>query len=91
MGRPNTFSPGHLLATPGVLREAGSAEIMYALARHFACDWGDVCEQDKRMNDAALKSGDRLVSAYHTEDEQKFWIITEADRSATTVLLPDEY
>ena len=54
-------------------------------------DWGDLCSEDKQANDDALSVGARLLSAYHTGDGRKFWIITEADRSVTTVLLPEEY
>lgn len=52
---------------------------------------GDCCPADAAANDAALCDGDRILSVYHTHDRVKFWIITEADRSATTVLLPDDY
>ena len=85
------FPMGRLLATPGVLEMVSSDEIFIALGRHLKGDWGDVCNADKRRNDASLKDGSRLFSAYHTKYKRKFWIITEADRSATTVLLPSEY
>lgn len=61
------------------------------MRRHAKGDWGDLDVEDLQANDAALKSGGRLVSSYRTESGTKFWIITEADRSATTVLLPEEY
>ena len=57
----------------------------------MAGDWGEVDEEDKRLNDAALKDGTRLLSAYVTSRGAGLWIITEADRSATTILLPSEY
>lgn len=85
------FPMGRLLATPGVLETVSAEDIAAALERHLKCDWGDVCEADKRYNNEALRDGTRLLSAYHTSEGLKFWIITEADRSATTVLLPDEY
>ena len=66
-------------------------EIATALSRHLAGDWGDVCEEDRQENKLSLKEGFRLFSVYHAADGTKFWIITEADRSATTVLLPEEY
>jgi len=62
---------------------------MNAFQRHLQCDWGDVT--DKRANVQALQTGGRLLSAYHSSEGQEFWIITEADRSATTILLPEDY
>jgi hypothetical protein len=61
------------------------------LNRHAVCDWGELNQDDRLANAQALKNGSRLLSAYHLKDGTKIWIITEADRSATTVLLPDEY
>jgi len=66
-------------------------EIMDAFWRHESGDWGDVCAEDKEANETALQFGGRLFSAYHDSNGVKFWIVTEADRSATTVLLPDDY
>jgi hypothetical protein len=66
-------------------------DVVQSLARHLTGDWGDLDEHDWRMNDDALESGGRILSQYFTQDCTKFWIITECDRSATTVLLPDEY
>ena len=85
------FSPGRLVATPGVLDAVPREELMNAFYRHLYCDWGDISEQDKQMNNDALKHGERLLSAYRSSDNVKFWIITEADRSYTTMLLPSEY
>lgn len=85
------FPPGQVLVTPGALCAIPQRELHFALQRHMCCDWGDVCEADRRSNTQALKTGERLFSAYHTSDDLKFWIITEADRSATTVLLPQDY
>ena len=59
-----------------------------ALTRHAAGDWGNLCDEDRRENELALQEGHRLLSAYQADDGTKFWIITEADRSVTTVLLP---
>lgn len=64
---------------------------MSALSRHITGDWGEVDAEDKRANDQSLIDGSRLLSAYRSQDGTKFWIITEADRSVTTVLLPEEY
>lgn len=88
---PRSFSIGRLVATPRVLEEIPCWDLYRALSRHTACDWGDVCPEDRRQNDDALRHGLRLLSAYHSTDGKKFWIITEGDRSATTILFPDEY
>jgi hypothetical protein len=85
------FNLGQLVATLGVLEVVTHDEIMSALSRHLRGDWGDLDADDKQANDVALNEDSRLLSAYHTADGTKFWIITEADRSATTVLLPSEY
>lgn len=85
------FCPGQVVATPAALEAVPRAEIIAALDRHLACDWGDVCAEDKQSNDWALQHECRLFSVYHTRGGTKFWIITEADRSATTVLLPEDY
>ena len=62
-----------------------------SLARHAKGDWGDLCEEDKEENELALKEGNRIFSAYEHPGLPKIWIITEADRSATTILFPEEY
>jgi hypothetical protein len=87
------FPLGQLLATPGALQaahEAGDNLLRYIL-RHAAGDWGDLSAADIKANGEALKEGTRLLSAYHLKDGTKIWIITEWDRSATTVVLPEEY
>ncbi len=85
------FPMGQLVATPGALAAIPNAEILSGLSRHARGDWGDLDVEDKQSNEEALQHGFRLFSAYKTADETKFWIITEADRSVTTVLLPSEY
>jgi hypothetical protein len=88
------FSLGQLLATPGALAAAERAgdDLGGYIGRHTAGDWGTVCASDKRANEQALKAGARLLSAYLLSDgSTRIWVITESDRSATTVLLPDEY
>lgn len=85
------FSLGQIVATPGALNVLSQKEIFKALSRHQNGDWGDLCEEDKKANDEAVEQGFRILSAYKTKDGTKFWIITEADRSATTILLPEEY
>lgn len=88
---PGRFEPGRLVATPAVLEAVLRDELMNAFFRHVRCDWGDTCDHDRELNDQALSSGDRLFSVYHSAEGQKFWIITESDRSATTILLPEDY
>ena len=85
------FKLGQVVATPGVLEELTREEIASALSRHASSDWGDLCNEDKRENELALKEGFRILSAYMSSRCKKFWVITEADRSATTVLMPEEY
>lgn len=85
------FKPGQIVATPGALELAGQGlNLSSYLQRHLAGDWGDLCPEDKAENNFSLKEGYRLLSAYETPCG-KLWIITEADRSATTFLTPDEY
>jgi hypothetical protein len=88
-----TFHLGQLRATPGALRaieESGQAPGDF-LRRHLRGDWGQVCPEDWKLNDQALKGGGRVLSAYSTLKGQKVWVLTEADRSVTTRLLPAEY
>jgi len=87
------FELGKIVATPGAFRalqEAGQSPALF-LARHVRGDWGDVCDEDQRLNDEALKCGGRLLSAYTTLRDDRIWVITEADRSSTCLLLPEEY
>jgi hypothetical protein len=87
------FAPGSIVATPAVLaafQAAGDDPLAY-LVRHLAGDWGDVDEHDRRENELSLQHCWRILSAYRMSDGTRFWIITEADRSVTTVLLPEEY
>jgi len=87
------FSLGQVVATPGALTalEASNQAPDTFLRLHAQGDWGDVCEEDKRLNDQALIDGTRLLSSYMTANKVKIWIITEADRSSTCILLPSEY
>lgn len=88
---PNRLVLGQVYSTPRALARVGNAEIAQALDRHSRADWGDLSEQDILANDEAMKQGGRLLSAYVAAHGIRFWIITEADRSTTTILLPDEY
>jgi hypothetical protein len=83
---------GRVVATPGALNlllEAGGHPFDY-LTRHAAGDWGDLCAFDRRQNEIALRGGYRVLSSYEVHTG-RVWIITEADRSVTTFLLPEEY
>jgi len=85
------FPLGRLVATPHALETLNADDVRTAIGRHAAGDWGDLCEEDLEANRFALDEGLRVLSAYEDRAGVKFWIITEADRSATTVLLPDDY
>jgi hypothetical protein len=85
------FPLGQIVITQGALSVLTAKDAMLGLRRHSKADWGDVCPEDWQLNDAALKDGTRLLSAYRSSDGTRFWVITEADRSVTTVLLPEEY
>ena len=83
---------GSVLITRGAAGRLNKDDVLSALlGRHMAGDWGDVGIDDWKENDFFLKNGFRILSSYVDRDSQKFWIITEADRSATTILLPGEY
>lgn len=85
------FPLGRVVSTQGALASIPAEEIQNALIRHHQGDWGDLCEDDRSENERSLREGFRLFSVYQTKAGVKFYIITEHDRSATTVLLPDEY
>jgi len=85
------FNLGNTYQTPGVLECIPLNDVHQSLARHQEGDWGDLGREDKEDNDQAVWMGGRILSAYRASTGEKFWIITEADRSATTVLLPSEY
>ena len=82
---------GQVVATPNALSKLSQDDILRGIQRHQSGDWGDVDDHDRQANDRALTDGTRLFSVYHSEKQEKFWIITEADRSVTTFLLPNEY
>ena len=92
---PTKFSPGQLCMTPGAMGTFSHEELYACLNRHLAGDWGDLSEGDKRANDRGAKNGDdRLISTYvfnkGEPNERTLWILTEEDRSVTTLLLPSE-
>lgn len=80
----------HPRCPPGLGERGGDPFVLY-LARHTAGDWGEVPPEDACANDEALLVGERLLSAYRLRASTKLWIITEADRSSTCILLPEEY
>jgi hypothetical protein len=92
------FPLGRILATPAAIQamaESGQTPEFF-LDRHIAADWGEVDQDDWKLNDEALKDGSRILSAYRTLKGRKLWIITEATddeghRAATTILLPEDY
>ena len=92
------FSLGQMVVTRAVHEKMKENDIFKyfvyrSLGRHANCDWGELCEEDKKSNDEALKNGDgRLFSSYiYGEPDEKIWIITEWDRSVTTILFPEDY
>ena len=85
------FRTGDVYITVNALAKIGFEEAYKALARHISGDWGKLCDADRKANEAALKDGSRLLSIYWTASDVKFYIITESDRSYTTVLLPEDY
>lgn len=85
------FSLGQLAITRGAINEIPANEVWECLRRHAEGDWGDLCEEDWMLNDDSLQTEQRLLSSYRTANGVKFWIITEWDRSLTTILLPEEY
>ena len=84
------FNPGQIVATSNLLNTISGFNPVPYLERHLSGDWGELDAEDNDTNNRALVEGSRLLSAY-THDGVKFWIITEADRSVTTFLLPEDY
>lgn len=88
------FEHGQLVATPGALELLGELEISpsYLLERHLSGGWGELCTADQRENELSVKEGFRIFSSYHVGGNgQRVWVITEADRSSTCILLPEDY
>lgn len=90
------FDPGYMVCTAGVngrmLEDQNFRKHVHeCLLRHLLGDWGDVCEEDRQANEMALVRNTRLFSAYKAKGLPKIWIITEADRSSTCILFPEEY
>ena len=87
------FELGRIVSTPTALEaiNASGQTPEFFLDRHVKGDWGDVCDEDKAANEQALVDGERILSAYKTLLGVRIWVITEADRSSTCILLPEEY
>jgi len=93
------FATGRIVATPGALTACPTRYLTECLKLHLQGDWGCIAPEDREANDEALREGSRILSAYPIDPSQEsaghgshtLWIITEADRSVTTFLLPDEY
>ncbi|MCA9065851.1 MAG: hypothetical protein KDA96_22440 [Planctomycetaceae bacterium] len=84
------FSLGNVIITANAQSRLTGVQVINGLARHASGDWGDLSPEDAEENNRAVDAGDRIFSAYG-RGERRFWIITEADRSLTTVLLPEDY
>ena len=88
-----SFPLGKIITTPeawAALERAGQSPLEF-LIRHVGNDWGEVCGEDWKINDQSLENGSMLLSAYRTAKQERLWVITQADRRCTTILLPDEY
>ena len=86
-----SFTLGQTVITPNAQSQLHPEDVYLSLRRHAAGDWGDVCPADKAENELSLTEGFRLLSSYKDRNGIKFWVITEADRSVTTILLPEDY
>lgn len=91
MDKNGKFELGRLLITANARDTLDTGEVVRAIGRHSNGDWGELCTEDFAQNESALIHGSRLLSAYRTVAGTAFWIITEADRSCTTILLPEDY
>ena len=91
MATATKFPLGQTVITPSALETLHADDVQAAIRRHAAGDWGELDEHDRKENELSLRAGFRLLSVYHSSAGEKFWIITEADRSVTTVLMPEDY
>ena len=85
------FRLGRIVATPNARQSITQDDILTGIQRHQAGDWGNLTDDNRTANDRALAQGGRILSAYQATNGTKFWLITEADRSTTTILLPEDY
>ena len=84
------FRLGRIVTMPNALESLTQDDILLGIQRHQAGDWGNLTDDNRAANDRALAQGGRIVSAYNAMNGTRFWLITEADRSATTILLPED-
>lgn len=82
---------GKITITANAQRQLNKISVLTALERHSKGDWGDLEKDDWKANDEALNNGGRILSSYKDKEDKKFWIITEWDRTVTTILLPEDY
>jgi len=85
------FELGQVVITASANEVLDAIDVLLAIKRHHQGDWGDLDPHDKRENEFSMKNGLRLLSVYKDREGTTFWIITEADRSVTTILLPSDY
>ena len=85
------FPAGDLFITTNAKAKLTENDTLTAIARHLRCDWGNLCRHDRLVNEEALANGERLSSVYRSEAGEEFWIMTEWDRSYTTILMPSDY
>lgn len=89
------FELGFLVMTRAVALRRENKDfdkfVINSIARYVQCDWGDTCDVDKKTNDYAVKNNERILAVYKYNDATTIWIITECDRSVTTILFPSEY
>jgi hypothetical protein len=90
-GRRLLFNTGRVVITRNALDKVPPLDVQNGIRRHTQGDWGDLVEEDRLSNERALVDDGQLLSVYQATTGQKFWIITEWDRSATTILLPEDY
>lgn len=89
--KPILFRPGTVCATPAALENVSQKKLIHLVERHIRGDWGDTCMVDQAANQRAIRDGSRILSWYQISGKLRILIITEADRSATTVMLANEY
>ena len=85
------FNLGRLVITPAALESIPADDICNSINRHVCGDWGELDNEDRQENERSVSAGFRLLSAYTLSDGIRIWVITEADRSSTCILLPEEY
>ena len=89
--KPGKVQLGRIFVTPRALKKVDPLDVLRAIKRHESGDWGNLKQHDRKANDMALECGRRVLSRYKSSNGTTFWIITEYDRSATTVMLPNDY